>query len=43
MVSQNQNFADQIEAAWGTADLPTFKTFLRKDLARRAAAMAKNV
>lgn len=34
----NQQTAEKIEAAWAEADLATFKTYLRDDLARRAAA-----
>lgn len=33
----NQRLAHQIEADWEQAGLPTFKTFLRDDLARRRA------
>ena len=35
LMQQNQNLAQQIEAAWGEGGLPTFKTFLKEDLARR--------
>ena len=31
----NQKLATAIETAWADADLPTFKTFLRDDLAKR--------
>ena len=31
----NQNLAQIIEAAWGEGGLPTFKTYLKEDLARR--------
>lgn len=34
----NQEYAEKIELAWDAAGLPTFKAFLREDLARRRAA-----
>jgi len=41
MLIQNRNIAEEIESAWETAGLPTFKSFLRQDLAQRAAANNK--
>jgi hypothetical protein len=38
LMGENQLIAEQIELAWEQAGLPTFKTYLRQDLARRAAA-----
>ncbi len=35
LMEQNQRLSERIEAAWGEAGLPTFKTYLREDLARR--------
>jgi hypothetical protein len=37
----NQGVAQAIEAAWATEHLPTFKTFLKEDLALRQAAAAR--
>jgi hypothetical protein len=37
-MDQNRTTAEAIEAAWEEAGLPTFKKFLRDDLARRQAA-----
>ena len=36
LIEKNQSLASQIEAAWEERGLPTFKSFLREDLARRA-------
>ena len=35
---KNQQIVDKIEQAWGQAGVPTFKTFLQADLARRGSA-----
>ena len=35
MMAKNQSLAGKIEAAWEAGGLPTFKSFLREDLARR--------
>ena len=35
LVEQNQKIAQHIEGAWAAVGLPTFKTFLKADLARR--------
>ena len=35
LMENNQAISAQIEAAWSQAGLPTFKRFLREDLARR--------
>jgi hypothetical protein len=35
MLAKNHAIGTQIESAWESADLPTFKGYLRKDLARR--------
>jgi len=37
LMAHNQKLAEQIESAWEQAGLPTFKQYLRNDLARRAA------
>jgi 3-phosphoshikimate 1-carboxyvinyltransferase len=37
LMAENQRNAQAIESAWETAGLPTFKKFMRDDLARRAA------
>jgi hypothetical protein len=37
MMEKNQRLSEQIEAAWAAAGIPTFKTYLREDLARRQA------
>jgi hypothetical protein len=39
LMENNQKLVDAIEADWGNQGLPTFKTFLKEDLARRQAAM----
>jgi len=41
LMEKNQQVADDVEAAWESAGLPTFKSFLREDLARRRAAMQR--
>ncbi len=38
LTEKNRALADAIEAAWDEQNLPTFKRFLRNDLARRKAA-----
>lgn len=38
LMDQNRVIAESIESAWERADLPTFKKFLRDDLARRQEA-----
>lgn len=38
LCNQNLYIAQQIEAAWEQAGVPTFKAYLRRDLAQRAAA-----
>lgn len=37
LMENNQKIAQAIEAAWAVENIPTFKTFLRDDLARRKA------
>jgi hypothetical protein len=37
VMEENQKIAQSIEAAWAQEGLPTFKTYLRDDLARRQA------
>lgn len=37
LVIQNQQIADNIDAAWDKAGVPTFKALLREDLSRRRA------
>jgi hypothetical protein len=37
LMENNQKLSQAIEAAWAGQGLPTFKTFLREDLARRQA------
>ena len=41
LMEGNQQVAQAIENAWAEEHLPTFKTFLRDDLARRVAAAAQ--
>jgi hypothetical protein len=36
LMKMNQQFAEAIEAEWANRGIPTFKQFLRDDLARRA-------
>ncbi len=38
LVEKNRTISTAIETEWADLGLPTFKTFLREDLARRAAA-----
>jgi hypothetical protein len=38
LMQKNQSLSSRIEAAWESAGLPTFKSFLRADLARRRGA-----
>lgn len=40
LIESNQKLAGQIETAWGEAGVPTFRTYLKQDLARRASAAA---
>jgi len=35
LMEKNQQIAQAVDAAWGDLGLPTFKTWLREDLARR--------
>jgi len=35
LMSANQQIAERIEAAWAKQGIPTFKTYLQQDLARR--------
>jgi hypothetical protein len=35
LMEKNQKLAQTIEAAWGEGGLPTFRTYLKEDLARR--------
>ena len=35
LMERNQRQAEEIESAWAEAGVPTFKTYLREDLARR--------
>jgi hypothetical protein len=39
LAAKNQELSARIEAAWEEAGLPTFKRYLREDLARRKAAI----
>ncbi|MDB5319439.1 MAG: hypothetical protein JWN40_1070 [Phycisphaerales bacterium] len=39
LMEMNQTVAQSIDAAWERAKLPTFKTYLREDLARRQAML----
>jgi len=41
LMEKNQKLAEAIEAAWAEQGLPTFKTYLRNDLANRLAAQGK--
>jgi hypothetical protein len=40
LMKQNQETAERIESAWSESALPTFKAFLREDLARRQQVRA---
>jgi hypothetical protein len=42
LMENNQKLSESIESAWEEAGLPTFKQYLRDDLARRAAAAARS-
>jgi hypothetical protein len=42
LMESNQKLVEQIEAEWATAGLPTFKTFLKEDLARRQSSPGRN-
>ena len=37
LMENNQKVADAVETAWASAGIPTFKSYLRDDLARRQA------
>ncbi|HEY7120372.1 MAG TPA: hypothetical protein VH475_27535 [Tepidisphaeraceae bacterium] len=37
LMMKNQEIAQNVESAWAAAGIPTFKTWLREDLARRNA------
>jgi hypothetical protein len=43
LMHQNQQLAERIEAAWAEQGLPTFKTYLQEDLAKRKAERASEV
>ncbi len=38
LMEKNQRQAEEIESAWAEAGIPTFKTYLREDLAKRKAS-----
>lgn len=38
VVERNAELSKEIETAWAEAGIPTFRTYLKEDLARRAAA-----
>jgi hypothetical protein len=38
LMEKNQSAAEAVEAAWGTAGIPTFRSYLREDLRRRQQA-----
>lgn len=38
LMEKNQKLVEKIEAAWADSGIPTFKAYLREDLARRARA-----
>ncbi|HSI35594.1 MAG: hypothetical protein ACAI43_24065 [Phycisphaerae bacterium] len=42
LMEANQTIGQAIDAAWEAAGLPTFKTYLKEDLARRQAAARGN-
>jgi hypothetical protein len=42
LMDQNHRMAQEIETAWAEASLPTFKTYLRDDLARRQAKRSES-
>ena len=37
LMEQNQEVAQQVETVWAALNIPTFKTWLREDLARRGS------
>jgi hypothetical protein len=41
MADANEKLSQQIESAWSEVGIPTFREFLRQDLARRLADAAK--
>jgi hypothetical protein len=41
-MEQNQRVSEKIENTWAEQGLPTFKTYLREDLARRKSAAKLN-
>jgi hypothetical protein len=41
LMENNQKLVEEIETEWANQGLPTFKTFLRDDLARRSAATGR--
>ena len=43
MLARNHAIGSAIEAAWDAAGLPTFKQYLRQDLARRRASGAASI
>lgn len=42
LMEQNQSLSQSIESAWSAAGLPTFKSYLKGDLARRAAPQPRD-
>lgn len=42
VMEENQHIAQAIESAWAAEGIPTFKTFLREDLARRGQSGMEN-
>jgi len=42
LMELNQKMAEAVEAEWARLGVPTFKEYLRQDLARRAAAAAES-
>jgi hypothetical protein len=41
LMEKNQKMVESVENAWAEAGVPTFKTYLREDLARRRAEAAE--
>jgi hypothetical protein len=41
-MERNQRVSEKIETAWADQGLPTFKTYLREDLARRKSEAKLN-
>jgi hypothetical protein len=39
LLDKNQKLAQEIEQAWADAGIPTFKTYLKEDLARRSGKL----